>query len=48
MEPRAPIAVPTRADLEIEWAIDAVLLGAEDRSQVLRHGWANSNQSFDF
>ena len=38
VEARATIAVATRADLEVEWAIHAVLLGAEDRSQVLRHG----------
>lgn len=38
MEAGAPVAVAARADLEVEGAVDAVLLGAEDRSQVLRHG----------
>lgn len=37
VEARATIAVTTCADLEVEGAVHPVLLGAEDRSQVLRH-----------
>lgn len=37
MEAGAPVAVATGADLEVEGAVDTVFLGAEDRSQVLRH-----------
>lgn len=37
VQSRAPVAVTTRADLEIEGAVDAVLLRSEYRSQVLRH-----------
>jgi hypothetical protein len=32
--------VPARADLEVEGAVHAVLLRAEDRRQVLSHGGA--------
>jgi hypothetical protein len=38
VEARAPISVAARANFEVERAVDAVLLGAEDRCQVLRHG----------
>lgn len=33
----APVAVPARADLEVEGAVHAVLLRAKDGSQVLSH-----------
>jgi hypothetical protein len=38
VEARAPISVAARSNLEVERTVDAVLLGAEDRCQVLRHG----------
>lgn len=38
VEARAAVAVAAGADLEIEGAIDSVLLGTEDGGQVLRHG----------
>lgn len=34
---RAAIPMPASPDLEVEWAVHAVLLCAENRSQVLRH-----------
>lgn len=39
VETRAPVAVTTRADLEVEWTVHAVLLGAENGSEVLCHVW---------
>jgi hypothetical protein len=38
VQSRAPVAVPARADLEVEGAVHAVLLCAEDGRQVLGHG----------
>lgn len=37
VEARAAVAVAARADLEVERAVHAVLLRAEDRCKVLRH-----------
>ena len=37
VKPGAAIAVAARADLEIEGAVDTVLLRPENRGQVLRH-----------
>ena len=37
VDPRAALAVTAGADLEVEGAIDLVLLRAEDGGQVLRH-----------
>ena len=37
VEPRAPVAVPARSDLEIERAVHPVFLSSEYRRQVLRH-----------
>ena len=37
VDPRAALAVAACADLEVEGAVDLVLLGAEDGGQVLRH-----------
>ena len=37
VETRAPVAVPARADLEVERAVHPVLLRPEYRCQVLRH-----------
>lgn len=37
VQPRTPVAVPARADLEVERTVDAILLRPEDRCQVLRH-----------
>ena len=37
VDPRAALAVAAGADLEVEGAVDLVLLGAEDGGQVLRH-----------
>jgi hypothetical protein len=38
MQAGAAIAMAASADLEVEGAVDAILLSAEDGSQVLRHG----------
>ena len=37
VDPGAPLSVAARADLEVEGAIDLVLLSAEDGGQVLGH-----------
>lgn len=37
VQPGAPVAVPARADLEVERTVDAVLLRPEDRCEMLRH-----------
>lgn len=37
VEPRAAIAMPASSDLEVEGAVHSVLLGPENRRQVLRH-----------
>ena len=37
VEPRAPISVPARSDLEVERTVHSVLLRPEYRRQVLRH-----------
>lgn len=37
VETRATVPVPTRADLEVERAVNSVLLRPENRRQVLRH-----------
>ena len=37
VDPGAALAVAARADLEVEGAVDLVLLRAEDGGQVLRH-----------
>lgn len=39
VETRTAVAVSAGADLEIEGAVNAVLLGTEDGGQVLRHGF---------
>lgn len=39
VETRAPVAVTTRADFEVEWAVHAVLFGTENGSKVLCHVW---------
>ena len=40
MQAGAAVAVPARADLEVERTVHAVLLRAEDRREVLSHGGA--------
>lgn len=37
VEAGAAVAMPASADLEVEGAVNSVLLGAENRRQVLRH-----------
>jgi hypothetical protein len=37
VDARAPVAVPARAHLKVEGAVDLVLLRAEDLGQMLRH-----------
>lgn len=37
VEARAAVAVAAGANLEVEWAVDAIFLGSEDGGQVLRH-----------
>ena len=37
VDPRAPLPVPARADLEVERAVHLVLLSAEDGGKVLGH-----------
>lgn len=37
MDARAAITVPARANLEVEWTVDFVLLCAIDGSEMLRH-----------
>jgi hypothetical protein len=42
VQPRAPVPVPARPDLEVERAVHPVLLRPEYRRQVLRHFFASS------
>ena len=37
VEPRAPVAVSARSDLEVEWAVHSVFLRPKYRRQVLCH-----------
>lgn len=48
VEAGATVTVAASPDLEVEGAIYAVLLGAEDRSQVLRHGLFDAVARFFF
>lgn len=45
---RAAVAVPARADLEVEGAVNPVLLRPENRRQVLRHGFLSLPISLEF
>jgi len=38
VDPGAPVTMTASPDLEIEGAVDFVLLSAEDGSQILGHG----------
>ena len=37
MDSGAPVAMPASPDLEVEGAVDLILLGAEDRSKIFGH-----------
>lgn len=37
MDATAPVTVPAGTHLEVEWAVDFVLLGAKDLGEVLSH-----------
>lgn len=38
VETRAPVAMATHSNLEVERAVHPVLLGSKNRSKMLRHG----------
>lgn len=46
VETRAPVAMTASSDLEVEGAVDPVLLSTEYRSQVFRHYCLHNSSAF--